>query len=335
MSNFARIPLTKFQMSSQNPSENVPTPEAVTFAPDTVTISAVNNEGATRILEVVKIVKPTEEEPKGIFFLKFTQIFQKNLQKCDFELFFLTDEEPRRIELESTDEDSEPKETIEAKNKNGATRLLEVLEIKRPKGFVPAKDVKISTTEKSVIVTENSEISSTVETTESVTQSTRRRLPFPTRNPDSVTESSVDQTTRRRLPFPTRRRRPFGSRQTTTSTTQEILESTTVDNSDTEPESSTRRRLPIPQRDSPTRVPTFRRPSLPRVLPTRTTISASRSTTTEFLPTVELSDPEDPDEEVETTESSLDEEITVKPTPEGNLLFYIVYIFNIVFHFRN
>merc|ERR1712029_1240357 len=99
----------------------------------------------------------------------------------------------------------------------------------------------------------------------------------------------------------------------TTSTTQD---STTVDHGDTEPESSTRRRLPIPQRDSPTRVPTFRRPSLPRVLPTRTTISASRSTTTEFLPTVELSDPEDPDEEVETTESSLDEEITVKPTPE-------------------
>ena len=69
VSNFARIPLTKFQMSSQNPSssvsDDVPTPEPVTFAPDTVTISAVNNEGATRILEVVKIVKPTEEEPSG------------------------------------------------------------------------------------------------------------------------------------------------------------------------------------------------------------------------------------------------------------------------------
>ena len=81
MSNFARIPLTKFQMSSQNPSENVPTPEAVTFAPDTVTISAVNNEGATRILEVVKIVKPTEEEPKGIFFLKIHPNFSEKFTK--------------------------------------------------------------------------------------------------------------------------------------------------------------------------------------------------------------------------------------------------------------
>ena len=191
---------------------------------------------------------------------------------------------------------------------------------------MPAKDVKISTTEKSVIaVTENSDSnessSQTVETTESVTQSTRRRLPFPTRKPSvTVTESSVDQSTRRRLPFPTRRRRPFGSRRTTTSTTEDILENTTVDNSDTI-ESSTRRRLPIPQKsDVPTRVPTFRRPSLPRILPTRTTVSSSRSTTTEFLPTVELnSDPEDPDDEdEETTESSLNEEITVKPTPEGN-----------------
>ena len=190
---------------------------------------------------------------------------------------------------------------------------------------MPAKDVKISTTEKSVIATENSDSdessSQTVETTESVTQSTRRRLPFPTRKP-SVTESSVDQSTRRRLPFPTRRRRPFGSRRTTTSTTEDILENTTVDNADTI-ESSTRRRLPIPQKsDVPTRVPTFRRPSLPRILPTRTTVSSSRSTTTEFLPTVELSsDPEDPDDEdEETTESSLNEEITVKPTPEGNFV---------------
>ena len=190
---------------------------------------------------------------------------------------------------------------------------------------MPAKDVKISTTEKSVIaVTENSDSdessSETVETTESVTQSTRRRLPFPTRQSVTVTESSVDQSTRRRLPFPTRRRRPFGSRRTTTSTTEDILENTTVDNADTI-ESSTRRRLPIPQKsDVPTRVPTFRRPSLPRILPTRTTVSTSRSTTTEFLPTVELSgsDPEDPDDEnEETTENSLNEEITVKPTPEG------------------
>ena len=193
---------------------------------------------------------------------------------------------------------------------------------------MPAKDVKISTTEKSVIaVTENSDSdessSETVETTESVTQSTRRRLPFPTRQSVTVTESSVDQSTRRRLPFPTRRRRPFGSRRTTTSTTEDILENTTLDNSDTI-ESSTRRRLPIPQKsDVPTRIPTFRRPSLPRILPTRTTVSSSRSTTTEFLPTVELnSDPEDPDDEdeEETTESSLNEEITVKPTPEGNFV---------------
>ena len=203
---------------------------------------------------------------------------------------------------------------------------------------MPAKDVKISTTEKSVIaVTENSDSnessSQTVETTESVTQSTRRRLPFPTRKPSvTVTESSVDQSTRRRLPFPTRRRRPFGSRRTTTSTTEDILENTTVDNSDTI-ESSTRRRLPIPQKsDVPTRVPTFRRPSLPRILPTRTTVSSSRSTTTEFLPTVELnSDPEDPDDEnEETTESSLNEEITVKPTPEG--IFFFVIFSNLCFY---
>ena len=184
---------------------------------------------------------------------------------------------------------------------------------------MPAKDVKISTTEKSVIDSDESS-SETVETTESVTQSTRRRLPFPTRQSVTVTESSVDQSTRRRLPFPTRRRRPFGSRRTTTSTTEDILENTTVQDTI---ESSTRRRLPIPQKsDVPTRVPTFRRPSLPRILPTRTTISSSRSTTTEFLPTVELnSDPEDPDDEnEETTESSLNEEITVKPTPEGNFL---------------
>ena len=71
VSNFARIPLTKFQMASENPpaltNDDLPNQESVTFAPDTVTISAVNNEGSTRILEVVKIVKPTEEEPIGEF----------------------------------------------------------------------------------------------------------------------------------------------------------------------------------------------------------------------------------------------------------------------------
>ena len=59
-------------MASENPALNndLPTPEPVTFAPDTVTISAVNNEGSTRILEVVKIVKPTEEEPDGEYYSK-------------------------------------------------------------------------------------------------------------------------------------------------------------------------------------------------------------------------------------------------------------------------
>ena len=66
VSNFARIPLTKFQMASEKSpdSQDLPTQEPVTFAPDTVTISAVNNEGFTRILEVVKINKPTDEEPE-------------------------------------------------------------------------------------------------------------------------------------------------------------------------------------------------------------------------------------------------------------------------------
>ena len=64
-----------------------------------------------------------------------------------------------------------------------------------------------------------------------------------------------------------------------------------------------------------TSVPTFRRPSLPRVLPTRTTVSRVQ-VTTEFLPTLEVEDPELESEGIDTTEST-EEGITVKPTPEG------------------
>ena len=63
VANFARIPLTKFKMEEQKNSGEEPDlapPELVTFAPNAVTISAINNEGVTRLLEVVRINKPEE-----------------------------------------------------------------------------------------------------------------------------------------------------------------------------------------------------------------------------------------------------------------------------------
>jgi hypothetical protein len=71
VANFARIPLTKFKMQEGSEEDNIsiltedkpdlPPPEVVTFAPNAVTISAINNEGVTRLLEVVKINKNNKQ----------------------------------------------------------------------------------------------------------------------------------------------------------------------------------------------------------------------------------------------------------------------------------
>lgn len=76
IANFARIPVTKFDMREKSgfiedlvhdqaqPNQGPPHPELVTFAPNAVTVSAVNNEGSTRLLEVVRIPGFIEPEPE-------------------------------------------------------------------------------------------------------------------------------------------------------------------------------------------------------------------------------------------------------------------------------
>ena len=44
----------------------MPAPEVATFAPNAVTISAINNEGVTRLLEVVKINKNNKQTAENV-----------------------------------------------------------------------------------------------------------------------------------------------------------------------------------------------------------------------------------------------------------------------------
>ena len=129
VANFARIPLTKFTMKDAQEQQQETTekveekleedPEPVTFAPNAVTVSAINNEGFTRILEVVKINRTPSSSDSIV-------------------------SESTRIDLDNDDDDDdEPKETIEAVNDNGATRLLEVIQIKGSSSTEPTTKIDI------------------------------------------------------------------------------------------------------------------------------------------------------------------------------------------------
>merc|ERR1712183_294388 len=83
---------------------DLPPPEVVTFAPNAVTISAINNEGVTRLLEVVKINKNNKQTSENV----------NNNQDDALSAPIIPS-----------------KDTVEVENNDGGKRLLEIVEIKR------------------------------------------------------------------------------------------------------------------------------------------------------------------------------------------------------------